>query len=111
MSGVDYGYHKKRIVSNFNRVIADMTGLVAFIHHMADKWSSIAPISAEASDRAQYLEYITNKASESLEHAINDDAKKQPTTAIIKEFFNELEQVLVSFARIEREYVAAKVKN
>lgn len=104
-------FHKKSIVYSFNRVIADMTGLCAFIYHMADKWSSTAALSAEAADRAQYLQHITNRAGESLENMLNGVGNKQPTISIIKDFFNELEQVLISFARIEREYALAIQKS
>jgi hypothetical protein len=111
-TGIDCEYHKKRIVYNFNRIIVDMTGLIAFMEHMADGWTaSAACLATDAVDRAQYLEHITNKTSVSLELALNDTSKKQSVTDVIKDFFNELEQVLINFAQTECEYVTAQCKN
>lgn len=101
-------YHKKRITLNFNHIVTDMTSLIAFIYHLAGKWSSYPLVATEARDRAQYLIYITNKASQSLESALWSTIEKntETVTAIINEFFNELEQVLISFTRIEHEYAS-----
>lgn len=102
-SGEEYEYHKKRININFNHVIADITGLIAFLYHMADEWSASKPLATEAHERAQYLMHIANKASNSLEQALSASSPK-PVLSIIKEFFNELEQVLINVVRIENRY-------
>lgn len=94
-------YAKKSIVSGFNRVIADTTRLIAFMYHEADVWSFVPPLVGEVRDRARYLVHVANKTGKLLEVALNDVTVTRPITPIIKEFLNELEQVIVGYARIE----------
>lgn len=108
---VDHEYHIKRIVANFNRVVDDMTGLIAFMQYKADSWKSSSSSSLEISERARYLFNYTNSMSASLEIALSTEStqsdKKQMLLPMVKCFFAELEQVLVSSMRIEQEYQRA----
>lgn len=118
----DHEYHKKMIIFNFNKVVADITGLVAFMQYNATLWNNKNPLphtpideykfnqkrSLEALEQARYLFNYTNNMSSSLERALscNDSAqedKKQLLVPLIKGFFAELEQILISFIHIEQE--------
>ncbi len=98
---VDLQYHKNRVIANFNHVVDTMAGLIAFLQYKADS----SRINIEATERARYLFNYTNNTCISLELALKatEADKKQLLVPIIKGFFAEIEQVLVSFIRIERE--------
>lgn len=103
----DMAYHQNRIISNINSVVQDMACLIAFMYYQTGIQSLSSPYKLEISDRARYLFNYTNSMIKSMESALRllsqDQASRQLTLPIIKGFFAELEQVLISFTRIEQE--------
>ena len=98
---VDHEYLRHRVTASFNGIIADMSGLIAFMQYTAANCEASSKLYLEASERARYLYNYTNSMSTALEQALltTQSDKKQLLMPIVKGFFVELEQVLVSFVQ------------
>jgi hypothetical protein len=106
---VDIVYHRQRIIYNINELFENLTGLIAFMYYNAELWSTDKRFVQEAAERARYLYNLSRGMADKIEAVFADDvsaAKKQFVMPILKDFFVELEQVMVSFARIERDHNA-----
>ena len=118
---IDCEYHKKRILALMDQLVDEMAGLIAFFKYKADLWNAgsdsenrlgcCIQYGLEASERSRYLFNYTNNLCDSVEKslALPSDCDDQQVTSVLtllKSFFAELEQVLVSFSRIEQEVSA-----
>lgn len=100
---VDHEYYRRCIMASFSQIVEDVAGIVAFMQYRS---CCLTKLSVQARERAEHLFNYTNQMSDVLEHALElsqEQSKKQLIVPFIKGFFTELEQVLVSFMRIEQE--------
>lgn len=105
-------YHKDRIAYNYNAAVQELINFIAFISFKTEDWKEHHDqINAqEAEERAEYILYITNKAGQELEQALNSSYNtdyKTKIETILNNYLEELQQVIGSIMRLEHEHLIA----